>query len=265
MNKYYKIITAIIFLAMLSFWIIRDFNKPKRRLKPPVSAAVSGRISIVLDDWGYNMNNLSFLFEINTPVTIAVLPNLPYSKKIAETAKAKGGQIILHLPLESKSGITPEKDTLYCAMDKNEISEKLKQLLNSVPGISGVNNHQGSKATEDLRMMSIVLSELKDDGLFFLDSLTTNRSVCQELAMTIGIKYAKRDVFLDLPSSELKNEELRSYIQGQLDKLCEIAIKRGYAIGIGHDRKSTIEVLKDAVPQLEKKGIRFVFLSELAR
>lgn len=269
MNKHYKIIIAIIFLTMLSFWIFYNFNKPKKLLKhkaiKPVSAAVRGRIAIVLDDWGYNENNLSALSDIKIPITISILPNLPYSKQVAELATRQGHQVILHLPLESKGNEHPEKDTLYCNMGERETTEKLQQMLNSVPGISGVNNHQGSKATEDARMIGIILSELKNENLFFLDSFTTNRSTCQKVAKEIGAKYAKRDVFLDEPPSRLKDEELCAYIKGQLDKLCRIAIKRGYAIGIGHDRKVTLDVLKSVMPQLEKKGIKFVFLSELVR
>lgn len=269
MNKHYKIIIAVIFLLIISFWIFHNFNKPKKLLKPkrikPVSTVVRGRIAIVLDDWGYNMTNLSTLSGIKTPITIAVLPNLPYSKQVAQVTLSQGYQVILHLPLESQSGERPEKDTLYCAMDEKEITQRLEAILNSVPGISGVNNHQGSKATEDARMMGIILSQLKKGNLFFLDSFTTSRSICQKVARELGVKYARRDVFFDLPLSKLKNDELRIYIQGQLDKLGEVALKRGYAIGIGHDRKITLEGLRNAIPQLKKKGIKFVFLSELVR
>lgn len=267
MMKYYKIIIAVILVAIFSFWIFHNFNKPKKPLKlktiKPISAVVNGRVAIVLDDWGYNMNNLSALSDINVPITIAVLPNLAHSLEIAQIAKAKGKQVILHLPLESQAGERPEKDTLYCSMDQKEISQRLKAILNSLPGISGVNNHQGSKATEDIRMMSIVLSELKNKKLFFLDSYTTNKSVCQKVAAEIGIKYAKRDIFLDEPASKLGDEELRVYIKGQLDKLSAIAAKRGYAVGIGHDRKTTLNVLKEIIPRLRKKGVKFVFISGL--
>ena len=269
MNKHYKLIIVVIFLTILSFWVFHNFNKPKKLVKHkvtrPTSIAVRGRIAIVLDDWGYNINNLPALFDIRTPITIAVLPNLPYSKQVAEVAKREGYQVILHLPLESRCGERSEKDTLYCSMNRNEITERLKQILNSVPGISGVNNHQGSKATEDTIMMSIILSELKREGLFFLDSFSTNKSVCSEVAKAIGMRYAKRDIFMDIPPAKLKDSELRAYIQGQLDKLCGIAIKKGYAIGIGHDRKVTLDVLRNVIPQLKKKGIKFVFLSELEK
>ncbi|TRZ49532.1 divergent polysaccharide deacetylase family protein [bacterium] len=267
MNKYYKIIIVIILFALFSFWIFHNFNKAKKPLKYKITQAesmvIKGRIAIVIDDWGYNLGNLHYLSEIRAPMTISVLPNLPYSRQVAEEAREKGYQVISHLPLESRANERPEKDTFYCIMDEKEITKRLKQILKSVPGILGVNNHQGSKATEDAKMMGIILSELKRENLFFLDSMTTNKSVCAAVARKTGVKYAKRDVFLDLPPSGLKNEELRIYIQRQLDKLCEIAIKRGNAVGIGHDRRATLEVLKSAILQLKKKGIKFVFVSAL--
>ena len=267
--KYLKVGIPILILIVVSLSVFYVFNKPaklsKHRLIKPESAAVKGQIAIVLDDWGYDPTVLSYLFEIKSPITISVLPNLRYSKQIAEDARKKGYQVMLHLPLESKSNERPEKDTLYCKMDGQELLQRLRQMLASVPGISGVNNHQGSKATEDERIMGIILAELKRERLFFLDSFSTNKSVCSKVSDAIGIRYAKRDIFLDTPPSRLTNEEQRAYIQGQLDKLYRIAGKRGYAIGIGHDRKITIEVLRAAIPQLKKKGIKFVFLSEFVK
>lgn len=258
MNKSYKIALLVLFFITVSFWIFHTLHKPGL-------VTIRGRVAIVLDDWGYNSTDVPYLLEIKNPLTIAILPNLRYSKQIAEEARKNGYQVILHLPLESKGNEIPEKDTLYCAMNKDEITRRLKLILKSIPEISGVNNHQGSRATEDAKMMRIVLSELKKEKLFFLDSFTTHKSVCSRLAKTIEIRYAKRDIFLDTPHFKLKEEELYAYIQEQLYKLGEIARHRGYAIGIGHDRRITLSVLRDVMPQLEKKGIRFVFLSELVR
>jgi polysaccharide deacetylase 2 family uncharacterized protein YibQ len=266
-NKYYKTIAFIIVFIIVSFWVFINLNKPGKfiRKKPLVAPQEKARVSIVLDDWGYNQTDLPLLFQIKSPITIAVLPNLQFSKQVAQSASAHGYQVILHLPLESKSNKSPEKDTLYSNMDNRTLTQSLRQILNSSPGISGVNNHQGSKATEDPRMMRIVLSELKRRKLFFLDSLTTDNSVCAQAAKNAGIKYAQRDIFLDLPSLKLTEQQLRSYIQAQLYKLSQIAVKNGFAIGIGHDRKTTLRVLNDVLPRLEKKGIKLVFVSELEK
>ena len=272
MNKYYKIAISLIVLIaiiIISFWIFHTLHKPAKLLKhkvvKPELVTVKGRVTIVLDDWGYNSSDLDLLFKIKRPITVSILPNLRYSEKIAKDAKDRGYGTMLHLPLESRNNEIPEKGTIYCTMDKDEIIKSLKLSLKSVPGVSGVNNHQGSKGTEDSRTMKIILSELKNDKLFFLDSLTTSKSVCSNIAKTIGLKYAKRDVFLDEPDSKLGDEEQINYVKKQLNKLSDLAIKRGWAVGIGHDKKITLSLISDMMPQLEKKGIKFVFVPELTK
>jgi hypothetical protein len=273
-NKYYKITVFLLFLVTTCFLIFQVVSKHQNPLKQhefvveqvsvkPGPMSPKGKIAIVLDDWGYNSSDLELLFKIKCPITVAVLPNLRYSEQVAKDAREKGYQVILHLPLESKSNKAPEKDTIYCTRSDDEVIKSLRMSLKSVPGISGVNNHQGSKATEDTRIMRIILTELKNQKLFFLDSLTTNKSVCATIAGEIGLEHAKRDVFLDEPPSRLEDTEQALYVQKQLYKLSDLAIQKGYAIGIGHDKKITLEVIKDMIPQLEKKGIEVVSISAL--
>lgn len=267
MGKRYNIALIIVIFAILSFLVFRYLPRREKpaEYKPQelTPVLIKGRIAIVIDDWGYSLNNAHYLQDIKEPITAAVLPGLSYSKVISKIARKNGKQVILHLPLESKANMNPEKNTIYCSMSKNEIIEKLNQAIKCVPGIAGVNNHQGSQATENTRVMGVILPELKQKKLFFLDSRTTDKSVCAGIAKKSGVRYAKKDVFLDLPSPVLKGENLRRYIQRQLDKLCQIALKRGYAIAIGHDRKDTLEVLKDNLPFLEEKGIKVIFASDL--
>ena len=275
MNKRYLLVILIVISALISLWVFKTLSGHKKQAPKvfrkakiaaqPKTVAVKGKVAIVLDDWGYNSSDLSLLFDIKRPVTVSILPNLRYSEKVAREAKHNGYETMLHLPLESRNNEISEKDTIYCCMNQDEIIRALKLSLATVPGISGVNNHQGSKATEDTRTMGIVLAELKNEKLFFLDSLTTDKSVCPATAKKIGLKYAKRDIFLDEPPSKLGDKEQSLYIQKQLYKLSSLAIRKGSAIGIGHDKKITLKVLRDMMPQLEKQGIKFVFMSELAQ
>ena len=231
----------------------------------PESTPVKARIAIVIDDWGYDGSVLPLLFEIKSPITIAVLPYQRFSKSIAQEAKRGGYQVLLHLPLESESHLAAEKDTLNCSMGEKELRQKLNALLESVPGIVGVNNHQGSKATKDVKTMSIVMSELNKNGLFFLDSRTTRKSICAKIAPSIGIKFAQSDGFIDLPPSRLLEKEYQKYVCKNLDRISVVAVKRGYAIMIGHDLKVTLDLLSIEIPKLEEKGFKFVFLSDLVK
>ena len=217
------------------------------------------KAAIVIDDFGYNMNNLDCLFAVKRAVTFSVLPNLPYSKKIASLASSKRYEVILHLPLESNDKAAPaETGTIKTGMDEKDVLALLEKDIASVPGLSGVSNHQGSKATEDKRLMSIILSDLKKRSLYFFDSLVTDKSVCRMAAAQWGVPYAKRDIFLD-------NENNPEYIEKQMLSLRREAFKYGSVIAICHDRKNTIAVLNKMMPELAREGIRFVYLSEMVK
>ena len=276
MNRYYVFAITAVLVLIGSFWGYRVFHEHSR--SAPVAHAApkqvvhkqvavqpklgKARLAIVLDDWGYTGSMLPLLFKIKSPITIAVLPKHKFSRTIAQEAKARGYQVILHLPLESKSNKAAEKDTLYTSMGAEEMRLKTKALLLSVPGIVGVNNHQGSKATEDPVMMKTVLSVINEQGLFFLDSRTTGKPVSLAVARNVGIRFAESDGFIDLPPADLPDEAYRAYVKKNLDALGALALKRGHAVGIGHDLKITLDVLRTEIPELEKIGITFVFLSD---
>jgi len=236
---------------------------PKKVVPVPSTQAPIGQeagiVAIVLDDWGYNKKNLDDLFSLDQPVTISILPNLPFSKFIAQEAEKRNKEVILHLPLEAHdSSKRPEKDAIYTNMNKKEILTRLQSAFDSVPYIKGVNNHMGSKATEDEVLMKFLFLQFKKKNLYFLDSLVTNKSICLNLASEVGIKFAERSVFLD------NNNDIE-YIKGQLRQLLSIAEQKKSAVGIGHDRPLTIKAIKQMLPDFQRKGIRLVYLSELVK
>lgn len=228
-----------------------------------VYPAGTGKVAIVLDDWGYNLKDLEKLGQINRPMTLAVLPGsytkLKLSSKIAQSAADKKYEVILHLPLEPKE--YQGNDTsgfITTEMKKEEIIKSLKASLESVPLVKGISNHEGSKATEDDFVMRTIFEQMRQRHLYYLDSATGAHSVCPDLAKELKLKFNKRDIFLD-------NKAEKEYIKNQLRKLAVIAIKKGQAVGIGHDRIVTLEAIKEMAPELEKAGITFVYLSELVK
>jgi polysaccharide deacetylase 2 family uncharacterized protein YibQ len=253
-KRYITSISLIVFLFILVFIFYNTFVRPKVQ------------VAFVIDDWGYSKKNLELLFQIHRPITIAVLPNLNYSKEIAEEVGQNGRlhDIILHLPLESESNATPELNTIRCSMGKEKIVSILKKDIESLPGIIGVSNHQGSRATKDKNTMKVIFTELKKRKLFFLDSMTSPKSVCKDIAHNTGLRFARRDVFLDL--TDKKDSKLfKSHIKKQIEELIDIAKKEGSAIGIGHNNRITLEVLRDAILELERQRIRIVPLKRLVK
>lgn len=217
-----------------------------------------GKIAIVLDDWGYNAENLELLGKIEVPLTLAILPFHEYSRTVAEFARRHNFHVIIHMPMEPKNkeyvGLEPR--TLMTHMDKETMNSILEDAFDNIPHARGINNHMGSLATEDEAFMATVFQFLKKRNVFFLDSLVTPDSVCVRLAKEKRVKFARRSVFLD-------NSADQSYINNQLEELARLSDEHGAAIGIGHDRKATLEVLLEKIPAFKKRGYRFVFVSAL--
>lgn len=232
---------------------------PAPIVPPPVPAHLKGRVAIVIDDMGPDLGKLRELFEAGGPITIAIMPNQRYSAETAREAVKKGWDVILHLPMEPKdlAENDPGEDALLVAMSREEIEAMLRKDLSSVPNVIGVNNHMGSKFTEDETRMRMVFEILKKRSIFFLDSRTSPDSVAGRLAREMGLPSAERSVFLD-------NTRDVEYIKGQIRELVYIASRKGAAIGIGHPYPETIEALKETLPRLGP-GIKVVRLSELIR
>jgi polysaccharide deacetylase 2 family uncharacterized protein YibQ len=116
----------------------------------------------------------------------------------------------------------------------------------------------GSEFSEHEDKMRVVLEVLKGKGLFFVDSVTSPKSVGVKLARELGMKSGRRNVFLD-------NEQNGSYIRGQLNQAVRLAKKSGAAIAICHPHPATIQMLTAVLPGLQRQGITLVPVSRLVR
>lgn len=221
------------------------------------------RVAIVIDDMGSDLKKLNELFEVDAPLTVAVLPFQRYSKAVATKIHLrKGWEVILHLPMEPKglslgdSDKNPGKGALLTSMSAREVVRQTLAGINDVPYAGGVNNHMGSKFTEDAVLMRAALNVMMQNKLYFLDSRTSASSIAGKIAREMGIRNADRSVFLD-------NTRDAKYIKGQLDELVIMARRKGKAIAIGHPYPETIAALKSNISFLKEQGVEVVKLSDL--
>ena len=218
------------------------------------------KIAIVIDDFGYRNDDVSDGFlKINANLTYAIIPGHNYSTSFGEKAANAGYEVIVHMPMEN-TGKTygEEKFVLMTDMDSETIKRRINNAFFQIPTAIGMNNHQGSKASADQHVMSNVAKVIKEKGLFFLDSRTTVETVIVTTMEVFGVPTAKRNIFLDNEDSELE-------IRTQLEKLVKKAERDGSSIGIGHAKRKTLSVLEAEIPKLQKRGFKFVFVSEMVR
>jgi polysaccharide deacetylase 2 family uncharacterized protein YibQ len=230
---------------------------PGPRADPEAGPA---RVAIILDDGGYGgAHSEQILTALDPGLTLAILPNTPYAGETARRGRERGFEIMLHMPMETHgNGDNPFPGEITTAMETGEIQRLTRAAIAQITGLVGVNNHTGSKFTSDPGAMRAFLPVVKELDLYFIDSFTLAGSVALDVAREMGVPTARRDVFID-------NEKDPAYIRGQLDELITRAKSRGSAIGIGHFRPNTVEVLAAFLPTLAEQGVRLVHASELVR
>jgi polysaccharide deacetylase 2 family uncharacterized protein YibQ len=215
-------------------------------------------IALVLDDNGYNLEQSQTFIALPFPLTLSVLPSLKYSRQVAQEAIAQGKEVILHCPMESYKGnqwLGP--GAIFVSMSEEEIKKQVEADLYDVPGATGVNNHMGTRATEDARVMRAFLSYLKERGLYFLDSKVTAGSKASQIGRELKATVLENDLFLD-------HDPDPQAIRENMKRLGEIARKKGVAIGIAHVyTRNLLPLLKEQGEDWKKEGLRMVRLSEV--
>ncbi|WP_435951518.1 divergent polysaccharide deacetylase family protein [Dryocola sp. BD626] len=209
-------------------------------LAAPVNA---GKLSIVIDDFGYRPKQENQVLDLPANVSVAVLPNAPHAHEMATKAHNAGHEVLIHLPMAPLSKQPLEKDTLRPEMSSAEIERIIREAVNKVPYAVGLNNHMGSAMTSSLFGMQKVMQALDQYNLYFLDSMTIGNSQSMRAASGTKVKVIKRKVFLD----DTQNE---ADIRVQFNRAIALARRNGSAIAIGHPHPSTVRVLQQMIYSL---------------
>ena len=230
----------------------------------PADHGPGGVLAIVVDDVGFDPPARTLLAALDGPLAIAVIPNAPHAAEAARLAHEKGWDLLVHLPMDPDAG-RAEKDSLGPKDDDQALRAGVLGALARLPNAVGVNNHQGSKATVDARVVRAVLGVVKEKGLFFLDSRTTPASVAGAEAAKLGVPFLARDVFLDDAATESADPGgATGALETAWGRGIDLAKKRGQAILIGHPRPETLAFLSEKLKLLGKKDApRAVRVSEL--
>ncbi|HCJ56599.1 divergent polysaccharide deacetylase family protein [Lutispora sp.] len=262
--KFYVIKKSKLFIGLMILLIAATtiLGSSMIRVKSADIEKPKGYIAIIIDDFGNNGKGTNTMMNLGIPITAAIMPFLDSSVKDAETAKEKGLEIMLHMPMEPISGkpswLGP--GAIKCAMTDQEIQLNINDALDQLKWAVGMNNHMGSKVCQDRRTMEAILLTAKSRGIYFVDSKTAEKSVIEEVAKELDVPYFIRDVFLD----STKNQK---EVEVQLMTLANIALRKGYAIGIGHvgpeGGEITAKAIKKMYPKISEKGVKFVFVSDI--
>ena len=226
---------------------------------PPEPAAVmppgAPAIALVIDDMGNDWRAYRRLMRLDVPLTLSFLPEPEAAPVMSAAARGEGAEVFLHMPMQAE-GEDAGEGALDVTMPPDEIARRLDADLARLDGVSGANNHMGSRFTADLAASRALMAALARHRLAFVDSMTTSRSVAAAAARAAGLKTGVRDVFID-------HDADTAAIETQLETLRATALRLGFAIGIAHPRPATLDALEVWVEATRRRGVRFVTASEL--
>lgn len=240
-------------------------NAPVRALFAALSLAAAvaqaetrPRISLIIDDLGYQADAGQRAISLPGPVAVAILPGTPRSLALARAARANGKEVLVHLPLQAADPDARDgAGSLTIDMNRHAFGSAFEAAIASVPFAIGVSSHRGSLLTRHPGHMTWLMEEIRArGGLFFIDSYTTHRSVALQMADEVGIEALRRDVFLD-------HERTPSGVAREFERLKRLARERGIAVGIGHPYPETLGFLEGALPGLAVDGLELISISEL--
>jgi hypothetical protein len=242
----------------LVFVLLDPAKEVEEKEEAPPSTSES-RVAIIIDDMGTSLEALKEVLELGQPITISVLPQSPYAEETARIAHQKGLEVMLHLPGESlnhEEGNSSTPGLIRTGMGAEDVLSLVEEGLSRVPYAEGVNNHMGSKITQEEQVMRPILDLLKSRGLYFLDSRTTADSIAFDMARKMGLRTAYRNIFLD---SSVGTD----YTKKKIVDLFRLSQKTGTAIAIGHPFPETLRALRENLHLLKKFRVTPVFASDI--
>ena len=233
-----------------------DKDVKEKTIRPVPTRKYKGKVAILVDDCGYNNDALKKMLDTNLPFSYAILPNKDFSSDALHLIKGKNRVALLHLPMQASGNAKEEGTTIHTFDDPKEQTAKTKKLLATLPGVMGVNNHQGSAATSDRDTMEQVLKELKAQGMFFIDSNTSSQSIARDTARRMNVPTARNDIFLD-------NEADVEYIRKKIYEAFARAERNGSVIAICHARPATAACWEKYAAEFKAAGVEFVPVTSL--
>lgn len=214
------------------------------------------RLAIIIDDIGYNQSQSERAARLDGAFTLSILPFTPHGLSSAKLAHDHGKELMLHLPMSAINNLPLGKGGLVSGMEKAVFLKAFQQDIDNIPHIQGVNNHMGSRLTQEAEPMQWLMEALRPRGLYFVDSRTSAQTKAFDIAISHQIPSLKRDVFLD-------DINETAAIEFQLNRALQFARQRGSAVAIGHPYPATLGVLERLQGFLDKQQVKLVYASQL--
>lgn len=231
---------------------IESAEEINKQININFNKTIKPKLAIIIDDIA-NEKQINEILKIDLKLTPSIFP-ISNKNKDMIAAINKLDFFMIHLPLEAKQ-YKDGLDTIKIKDSKERIEKKIKDIKEILPNVKYINNHTGSKFTENKNSMETLLQILDNHNINFIDSRTTPNSVINKIAKENNKVFLYRDIFVD-------NVLLESSLNTQLKNGVAIAKKKGYAILIAHPHKETLKAIKLAKDNI-LKSVDIVYVNEI--
>lgn len=248
---------------MLPISRIQDDMTPFQAYKKPFEA-MAGRalVSIVLVDFGLSesLSNTA-LEKLPADITLVLNPYVDDPAKWAASARGKGREFWLSLPMQTKEfGVGDTgPNTLMLSASQAENEARLFNVMGIAAGYAGMVSQEGHVFTQDIPTASAIQKQIFGRGLAFAES---NPDVAAAFGLSNatenGHPYVQNTLWLD---SDLRPDA----IDRALKDLEAQATKKGKAIAFVHPYPAVMTKLEAWLKDAESKGLQLAPLSAMVQ
>lgn len=237
-----------------------DGRKPWRVYGRTVSTiGARPRVVVIIRNLGLDKSiSETAVAGLPAGVTLALSPYGRALAPLARTARARGHEILIALPMESADAARDPGP--YALLSRNSAAEnvaRLRWMLSRVTGYVGAISEMGSRLTTEIGSLRPVLTELRDRGLMFVDGRTARGSIATRLADSLKLPRALVDRAID-------DEMTAPAIDSRLREVERIARRNGVAVALARPHPLSLARIAVWLPGLDAKGLALVPVTAVA-
>ncbi len=230
---------------------LTDVKRDAGKETPP--AATATKVAFIVDGLGLSQTATdAAINKLPAAVTLAFSPYARNLKSWMEKAKAKGHEVLIEVPMESKQfpADDPGPLGLLTSLEAKENTERLDTILKESSNAVGVLDVTGSKFRESSEHINPVFAKLKASNLFYVQGEP-------------GVRTGEATVPTAIADLIIDERPFRAAIDARLDYAERLAKYQGSAVAAMSAKPVSFERLVLWIEQARKKGIVLAPMSQV--
>lgn len=243
--------------------IAEDGRRPSEVYARSVAAGAGDRPRIALFVGGLGIGDAvtgEAMKRLPPDVTLGFVPYGGNLERWVETARRKGHEVILQVPMEpfDYPNNDPGPQSLLTTLPAPVNLERLRWVMGRTRGYVGLANFMGAKFAATEEALVPVLTEIGRRGLLFLDDGAAPRSLIEQLGPDLGAPVARAEPAIDASPQPAD-------IDAALARLEDLARRRGGVIGTAGALPVSLARIEHWAKGLGARGVQLVPVSALVQ